>query len=518
MSDALIKDSGHEDRPASEAIHSVTGSLTLLLGAILALAVLLRLFHLSRKTFWLDEWYSIATARLNWSAFVHLMANREANMVLYYALLRLWMRLGGSEGFIMILSVLFGLAVLPVVWAMGDRLFCGRVGLIAAFLLAINAFHIKYSQEVRGYSLLVLLAALSMFCFVRGIEHPSRKTWMLYGLATTLAIYTHLFGFFLLPSQWVSLLFLPRQRVPWRSLITSSAAVVFLASPLLLFAATQGPGPISWVQKPTAESVSVLFYSLAGGGGLPFLTLAYFVSCVGACVCFWKVWRSAGRSVAAWRIAVILASLLVPTALALALSFGTPMLVPRFLIICQPALVLLAAIGLSEIRPRWLLEAALAIVALLALQAVIHYDRYPTRSEPGRGDWSAAAHYVRLKAEPRDALIYYPWNCRLPFDYLGRNSPASAADPAIIYPTDWVNTQLTRAAPNRSQLQELATRYDRVWLVSCLGRVRTETPVAPLATAYASVLDQNFPGVSVSLYAGPTRASLKPEATTLIPR
>src|SRR5260370_1916890 len=122
-------------------------------------------------------------------------------MVLYYALLRFWTRFGEREVFIMLLSVLFGLAALPIVWAIGDRLLGRRVGLIAASLLAINAFHIKYSQEVRGYSLLVLLAALSMFLFVRGIEQPSRQTWIMYALFATLTILYHFFRAFLLPSH-----------------------------------------------------------------------------------------------------------------------------------------------------------------------------------------------------------------------------------------------------------------------------------------------------------------------------
>src|SRR6266851_5509028 len=137
------RDSAPGNRPVRGTILPLSGSLSLLLGAILPIALLLRVVHLQQKSFWLDEWYSIGVARLNWPAFVHLIANREANMVLYYALLRFWMRFGESEVFIMLLSILFGLAALPIVWAIGDRLLGRRVGLLAASLLAINAFHIK---------------------------------------------------------------------------------------------------------------------------------------------------------------------------------------------------------------------------------------------------------------------------------------------------------------------------------------------------------------------------------------
>lgn len=140
----------------------------------------------------------------------------------------------------------------------------------------------------------------------------------------------------------------------------------------------------------------MLFYSLAGGGGLPFLTMACFLLCASACLSLLKVWRSTGRSREAWQFGVVLTSLPGPAVLALGFSFVKPMLLARFLIICQPSLVLLAAAGLSGIRPKWLLEACLVVVGLLAAQAIVHYHRYPTKWELGRGGWSEASNYARL--------------------------------------------------------------------------------------------------------------------------
>ena len=61
------------------------------------------------KPFWFDECFSVVGARLSWANFLRLLWWREANMSLYYVLLRIWLgvcpRSGQSEFFIRSLSV-----------------------------------------------------------------------------------------------------------------------------------------------------------------------------------------------------------------------------------------------------------------------------------------------------------------------------------------------------------------------------------------------------------------------------
>jgi len=83
----------------------------------------------------------------------------------------------------------------------GKQFFNQRVGLFAAFLLAISSYHIRYSQEGRMYALLVLAGLLSQYFFWQALEDDKRRSWIGYILATTLALYTHLFAVFILASQ-----------------------------------------------------------------------------------------------------------------------------------------------------------------------------------------------------------------------------------------------------------------------------------------------------------------------------
>src|ERR1700674_2184379 len=92
-------------------------------------ATMLRLLFLVRKPFWFDESFSVEVARLPWLDFGRLLWRREANMSLYYLLLRGWLHFGSSPFFIRSLSVSISLATLAAVYWLAGKLFDRRVAL-----------------------------------------------------------------------------------------------------------------------------------------------------------------------------------------------------------------------------------------------------------------------------------------------------------------------------------------------------------------------------------------------------
>ena len=55
-----------------------------------------------------------------------------------------------------------GVLAVPTLYLAGKRTFGRNVGLLAALLLAVNPFHVFYSQEVRMYGLVALLSAATL--------------------------------------------------------------------------------------------------------------------------------------------------------------------------------------------------------------------------------------------------------------------------------------------------------------------------------------------------------------------
>src|SRR5437899_793968 len=203
-------------------------------------------------------------------------------MSLYYLLLHFWLHLGKSEFFVRTLSVVFALATIPVLYLLGRRLFDSRVGLVAAALLAVNAYFVRYSQEARSYTLMLFLCMLSSLYFLECLEDPSRRNRVAHLLASALAVYAHFFAGLLVLAQLLSLRFLDSRRIPeetrknWRWIALS-------VLPVAVFVVATGAGPLRWIKRPGAKESWDLALRLTGNGGWLLLT-AYTAACLAAII------------------------------------------------------------------------------------------------------------------------------------------------------------------------------------------------------------------------------------------
>ena len=105
--------------------------------------------------------------------------------------------LGESAWALRLPAMLFGLASLAVLWAIG-RERAGRVPtLFALLLLAISYHHVWFSQNARGYTGILFWTSLATFFLIEGLKRPDWRVWTGYGLCVAAGMYTHLSaGFF----------------------------------------------------------------------------------------------------------------------------------------------------------------------------------------------------------------------------------------------------------------------------------------------------------------------------------
>jgi len=67
-----------------------------------------------------------------------------------------------------------------------------RAGLLAVLLLALHPWHIRYSTEARGYTLMLLFFILTVWALMAGRprDEPLRRHWLLFALASFLAAWS----------------------------------------------------------------------------------------------------------------------------------------------------------------------------------------------------------------------------------------------------------------------------------------------------------------------------------------
>jgi len=479
-------------------------------------ATVLRFLFLARKPFWFDECFSAEIARLSWHDFVRLLWWREANMSLYYVLLRGWLHFGSSPFFIRSFSVLCSLATLPAIFWLGSKLFDRRVGLIAVALLSCNAYSIRYAQEGRSYALFVLLATLSSGFFVEWVREASPRNRRGYILASALAVYAHFYALLLIGAQWLSVRG-PNRRWDsenWeakpadmrRAWLWIGLAVL----PLLAFVAKTGAGPIRWIVRPGIHDLLNFWVSLAGNHGWDLLVL-YAAACLAAVLPLRRRLLREQSGWETWRLQFLLIWLLFPVALAVLLSLARPVFLGRYFIFCLPALIILAAAGLANLRKTWMFSICLAAMLLLSLEGTLRY--YDHDFDLEREGSEAAANYVYDHALSGDAILFHIAEGRIPYEFVGSlrgkdSASKLASDPEIIFPRhgDRLDYRDVTGKPSGELIRSLARHYGRVWVV-LMSNGGSDHPDATtvmleetLVGSFPRVERMQFPQVELRVY------------------
>ncbi len=526
------------------------------LALLLAACVGARLLFLTAKPFWFDECFSVAVARLTWSNFLRLLWWREANMSLYYVLLRMWLgicpRPGQSEFFVRSLSVAIDAFTLPAIYWLARQLYDRRVGLIAAAFFAFNAYSIRYAQEARSYTLFLLLATLSSGFLIALVREPTRRNRLGYVLVSVLAVYAHFYALLLLAAHWLALRWLgsagfaggvsgpekdatdsPAGQQMWAQLRRAWIAIGIAVLPLLVFVAKTGAGPIRWIHRPSIGDL--LRFSIYVTNGYPVI---YFFACVLALIPLQGNIFARSRSWGTWRVHFLLIWLLFPIVLTVLLSLARPVFLPRYMIFCLPALFILVAAGLAAMRPAWLSAVIVCVVLILSAQMIPFVYQHDFDDE--RDGSVAAARFILDHAQPGDAVIFHIAATRIPYEFVrseflrieflrsGRESKnagsaglVSQPGPEILFPHHGAGLDYRdfTGKPTADFLRAAIPGHPRVWIM-LMNNGPAERPDATtgmlakiLPETLPRVVSWQFPKVAVLLYSQQEPALRTPDSS-----
>ncbi|MGH9387706.1 MAG: glycosyltransferase family 39 protein [Vicinamibacterales bacterium] len=99
---------------------------------------------------------------------------------------------GESPWTVRLPSVLSGVAAIPAVYLVGTAVATRFEGLLAASILTVSYHHIWFSQNARGYTMLLLFVLLSTYFLLRWLSGGRSSNLVAYAVVSALGSYTHL--------------------------------------------------------------------------------------------------------------------------------------------------------------------------------------------------------------------------------------------------------------------------------------------------------------------------------------
>jgi uncharacterized membrane protein len=193
--------------------------------AVAAVAIAVRLPHLSDRSIWFDEASSWQTANYDWDDLLR-SVGLNVHLPLYYLLLKGWMALfGETAASIRGFSVTFGVTTVLLMGQFASELFRASAacrpengdgdaepadarsfGLVVAMLVALSPVQVFASIEARMYAMGTAFAALSACLLLRIVRTGGGwLAWSAYGLSALGLLNSHHYGLFSVGAQAVFL-------------------------------------------------------------------------------------------------------------------------------------------------------------------------------------------------------------------------------------------------------------------------------------------------------------------------
>lgn len=159
---------------------------------ILVVAGAWALIIAARQQVWFDEAYSIWITKDKTLSETIALTSVDAHPPFYYLILNLWGNLVSWDFFgLRVLSILFFLLSIWVAIKFASSIFGRKVAISAGILLAFSPFLVRYSFEVRMYSLASLIAILSTYLFCLARKSPnSKRLWVTYAVTVAIGMWT----------------------------------------------------------------------------------------------------------------------------------------------------------------------------------------------------------------------------------------------------------------------------------------------------------------------------------------
>jgi 4-amino-4-deoxy-L-arabinose transferase-like glycosyltransferase len=160
-------------------------------GLLLLVALVTRMYTLSVTELNIDELGQVYAAQLDFRPALRDIATHEGAAPLDYFLTAAMLTVGRDEGTLRMPAAVMGVLTILVLYLLSRSMFGRAEALVIASILTILPLHVRYSQELRFYSLGVLgvVSAAAVFWYAQ--KRAKWWAWALYGLTLIVFLHAH---------------------------------------------------------------------------------------------------------------------------------------------------------------------------------------------------------------------------------------------------------------------------------------------------------------------------------------
>jgi len=377
---------------------------------ILMIASLLRFYHIDYQSVWLDEICSIneANPNIKWSDLEGTILVSDPHPQLYFIFLKIMFLLFGYTTFVArVFSAIVGVLGVYSIYLLGKEVANKKVGMLAAFLLTINYFHIYYSQEVRMYGLLFLLTVLSFYRLVIYLKNTTYKNAVWYGFFTGLMIFTQFFGLFVLASQMFILLVVllrldkkDKLQFLFKSLVSGAIIIAIFAPAINIFIETTKK-KYAVFQPTSVDNIKQIFKDFAYNSD-PLILVSILLIAVYFIFGIKNKWFK--NKEVSLMIFVLLSWLLISLILPILRSYlVTPMITSRYFIVILPPILIFIAMGIASINKKAIKITAVVFFGVVSLyELTFHNDYY---NKIAKTQFREISEYVIKENTKKDPVV-----------------------------------------------------------------------------------------------------------------
>jgi len=412
---------------------------------IISIGLILRLINLN-QSFWLDEAISALAARdFSYYSITFEFLKIDNHPPLFYLLLKFWGQLFGFTDWILrILPVIMGTLLIYVIYKISLLLTTNKkIALTSAVLVSTSPLLVYYSQEVRMYILISLLCALQIYSFLNLVKKQKFWKWSLFSLLTVLVFFSDYITVFFLPIFFLYPILIKDKQLFIKVLLAFMPLLVIFGfwSPMFNEQLLKNknivdsfPGWQHVVGGATFKNLAVIWMKFVFGR-ISFDPKLLYYSLVG--IASAPILFSLFKSTKQFKSHLLIWFwLFIPVILGFTFSFLIPVFNYFRFIYVLPALLILVAIGIFQLKNSTI---RFVLVSSIILSNLIGLSIYYLDPQQSRENWRQAVNYIESTADSNSLVVFEFYDAVAPYRWYAKGT-VNVIGAASSYTADPIKT------------------------------------------------------------------------------